>query len=367
MTGTHGNVEMFATDQPTAPNVLFRSKFRELTSLMSQKTLWFSWLPLALICAAIASSLYWAQGTTPKSIEVIPWLIALFFVGMPHGAADLAVLQSKKSGAEALTAFFFYLLCMGVISITYVIAPGISLVGFIILSLWHFGNTETSSSVASQNLYERLATSCAKGGIVIGMPLAAWPDATASVSTELIGLTRPARAVFGLPLLDSQLFSPTQILLMGSSLLFFALCSWIIIFLHFFPYKQPKEKQQIQQSMNDFFQYSLIGILEFLVSPLFGIGIYFLIFHSWKQMPTLANHFLQPTAVTHPMRQVFVVHKAALPLLIPTWIILFLSWWALSSGLHFRDLALLSLLVYLIVTPAHEILCSWLSSQKKTT
>jgi hypothetical protein len=97
---------MFTTDQPTSPKVLFPSTLRELTSLMSQKTLWFSWLPLALISTAIAGSLYWAQDT-PKSIEVIPWLVALFFVGMPHGAADLAVLQSKKKSAEALTAFFF--------------------------------------------------------------------------------------------------------------------------------------------------------------------------------------------------------------------------------------------------------------------
>ena len=366
MTASHGNVEMLATDQPTSPKVLFPSTFRELTSLMSQKTLWFSWLPLVLISTAIAGSLYWAQDT-PKSIEVIPWLVALFFVGMPHGAADLAVLQSKKKRAEALTAFFFYLLCMGIISITYVIAPGMSLVGFIILSLWHFGNTETSSGNVSIGLYKRLVASCAKGGIVVGMPLAAWPNATASVSTELIDLTRPARAVFGLPLLDSQLFSPTQVLLTGSVLLSFALCSWLIIFLHSFPYKQPKEKKQIRQSMKDFFQYSLIGILEFVASPLFGIGIYFLVFHSWKQMPLLANHFIPPTTAAHPLRQVFVVHKAALPLLIPTWILLLLGWWSLSSGLHLRDLALLSLLVYLIVTPAHEILCSWLSTQQETT
>ena len=367
MAGSHGTVEMFATDQPTAPRVLFRNKFREITSLMSRKTLWFSWLPLALISTAIAGSMYWAQDTTPNSFEVIPWLVALFFVGMPHGAADLAVLQSKKDGPEALTAFFFYLLCMGAISFIYVIAPGISLIGFLILSLWHFGNTELSSGNTSANLYERLVTGCAKGGIVIGMPLAAWPNATALVSSELINLTRPARAVFGLPLVDSQLFSPTQVLLMGSLLLSLALCSWIIIFLHSFPYKQPKEKQQIQQSMNDFFQYGLIGILEFVATPLFGIGIYFLVFHSWKQMPTLANHFLPPTTATHPLKQVFIVHKAALPLLIPTWIVLFLGWWTLSSGLHFRDLAILSLLVYLIVTPAHEILCSWLSTQQKPT
>ena len=103
MTGTHGNVEMFATDQPTAPNVLFRSKFRELTSLMSQKTLWFSWLPLALICAAIASSLYWAQGTTPKSIEVIPWLIALFF-GRPFGIFESPLVHLLPFFIERLDA-----------------------------------------------------------------------------------------------------------------------------------------------------------------------------------------------------------------------------------------------------------------------
>ena len=89
MTASHRNVEMFATDQPTSPKVLFRSTFRELTSLMSQKTLWFSWLPLALISTAIFGSFYCAR-VTPKSIEVIPWLIALFFVGMPHGVDSVA-------------------------------------------------------------------------------------------------------------------------------------------------------------------------------------------------------------------------------------------------------------------------------------
>ena len=365
MTASRGNVEMFTTDQPTSPKVLFRSTFRELTSLMSQKTLWFSWLPLALISTAIFGSFYCAQ-VTPKSIEVIPWLIALFFVGMPHGAADLAVLQSKKKSTEALTAFFFYLLCMGVISIIYVVAPGMSLVGFIILSLWHFGNTETSGGNVSIGLYDRLVASCAKGGVILGMPLATWPNATVSVSTELITLTNPARAVFGLPMLDSQLFAANQVAITGSVLLSFAACAWLIIFFQPFPYRKPAEKKQIRRSMNDFFQYSLIGILEFVASPLFGIGIYFLVFHSWKQMPALANNFLSPSLATHPLQQVFVVHKAALPLLVPTWILLGFTWWSLSDGLDLRDLALLSLLVYLIVTPAHEILCSWLSTQQET-
>ena len=52
-----------------------------------------------------------------------------------------------------------------------------------------------------------------------------------------------------------------------------------------------------------------------------------------------------------------------MPLLLPTWILLGVAWWSLSSTAHFRDLALLSLLVYLVVTPAHEVLCEWLSTQ----
>ena len=72
----------------------------------------------------------------------------------------------------------------------------------------------------------------------------------------------------------------------------------------------------------------------------------------------------QPAAASLPprtvlftlVRNVAAVHVAALPLLIPTWAALAAGWWLLSPSHSLRDLAVLSLAVYLVVTPAHEAL-----------
>ena len=92
----------------------------------------------------------------------------------------------------------------------------------------------------------------------------------------------------------------------------------------------------------------------------------FWLFTAGDKCPALAMHFTPPDSKIHPLRQVVSVHKAALPLLLPTWILLGVAWWSLSNTAHFRDLALLSLLVYLVVTPAHEVLYEWLSMQPET-
>ena len=108
---------------------------------LSKQTVWFTVLPLILIGTAIGCSLSFNQAT-PKEIEVLPWLIALFFVGLPHGAADLAVLRSKKEGRKAWEAFLWYVISMIGVFMIFICIPEISLIGFIILSIWHFGNSE---------------------------------------------------------------------------------------------------------------------------------------------------------------------------------------------------------------------------------
>ena len=109
---------------------------------------------------------------TPKEIEVLPWLIALFFVGLPHGAADLAVLRSKKEGRKVWEAFLWYVISMIGVFMIFIFIPAISLIGFIILSIWHFGNSENPRPSEHGISYEHLLLSFAQGGIVIGTPLA---------------------------------------------------------------------------------------------------------------------------------------------------------------------------------------------------
>ena len=365
MTVSHGIVAMFAISQTAQRKLFFASTVREKDVRIARQTVWFTVLPLFLIGATIGFSLFYKQAT-PKEIEVLPWLLAIFFVGMPHGAADLAVLQSKKEGRKVWEAFFWYVVSMIGVFTIFILAPGTSLVGFIILSIWHFGSSENPKPIESGIAYEHLLMGFAKGGIVIGTPLAAWPAATSSVATELITLVEPARSLIGLPLLAHPIYSPLHIAITGLALLAIASFCWCLIFIHSVRYSKKHGTKKLMKTGGVFVSYCLIGVLELIASPLFGIGIYFLAFHSWKQMPALASHVTSTSVEIHPLRQVLVVHKAALPLLLPTWILLGVVWWSLSSTAHFRDLALLSLLVYLVVTPAHEVLCEWLSTQPET-
>ena len=365
MTASRGNVAMFAISQTVQRKLFFSNTIRDGAYGLSKQTVWFTVLPLIFIGTTTGCSFYFRQ-ETPKDIEVLPWLIALFFVGMPHGAADLAVLRSKKKGRKVWEAFLWYVVSMIGVFTVFIFTPAISLIGFIVLSLWHFGSAENTKPSGSGISYEHLLLSFAKGGIVIGMPLAAWPAATSSVATELITLVEPARTLFGLPLLTHPIYSASHIASTGLALLTIAFFSWCFIFISSARYSKTHGTKELVKTSSVFFSYCLIGILELITSPLFGIGIYFLAFHSWRQMPALAKHFTSPDAEIHPLRQVASVHKAAIPLLLPTWILLGVTWWSLSNSAHFRDLALLSLLVYLVVTPAHEVLCEWLSTQPET-
>ncbi len=362
---SHWNVAMFAIGQTAQRKLFFASTIRDKAFRLSSKEVWFTLLPLLLTGATIGCSLYSGRDT-PKYIEELPWLIALFFVGMPHGAADLAVLRSKKEGQKVWEAFFWYVASMIGVFTVFIFNPTMSLVGFIMLSLWHFGSAENSKPTGSGIFCEHLLLSFAKGGIVIGMPLAAWPAATSSIATELITLIEPARSLFGLPLLAHPIYSESHISSTGLALLAIAFLSWCLIFISLARHLKTHGTKELVKKSSVFFSYCLICILELITSPLFGIGIYFLAFHSWRQMPALAKYFTPPDLEIHPLRQVISVHKAAIPLLLPTWILLGVTWWSLSGGTDLRNLALLSLLVYLVVTPAHEVLYEWLSTQPET-
>ena len=219
---------------------------------LSKQTVWFTVLPLILIGTAIGCSLSFNQAT-PKEIEVLPWLIALFFVGLPHGAADLAVLRSKKEGRKAWEAFLWYVISMIGVFMIFICIPEISLIGFIILSIWHFGNSENPRPSGPGIFYEHLLLSFAQGGIVIGMPLAAWPDATLSVATELMTLVEPVRTLFGLPLLVHPIYSAPHIATTGLALLVLAFVSWSLIFIYSARHSKTHGTKELRKHVVPFF------------------------------------------------------------------------------------------------------------------
>lgn len=113
----------------------------------------------------------------------------------------------------------------------------------------------------------------------------------------------------------------------------------------------------------------VIGLLGVTADPLFSVGLYFLLWHAWRHMrllgPVVAD--VQPDTTATLGRSLVRIHTAALPLLLPTWGALFANWWFLSESHSWRDLALLSLVVYLVVTPSHDVLIDVLRARTRAT
>lgn len=107
-----------------------------------------------------------------------------------------------------------------------------------------------------------------------------------------------------------------------------------------------------------FVELVVIACMNWLTHPLFAIGLYFLVWHGWRQMQPLAESLTGATprssaALGHA---VALIHWAALPLLVPAWAAIGASWWLWSPDRSARSLAIVSIAAYLVVTPAHEFL-----------
>ena len=108
-----------------------------------------------------------------------------------------------------------------------------------------------------------------------------------------------------------------------------------------------------------------IALLGATTDPLFSVGLYFLCWHAWRHLWLLAPLVaaVRPTDPAALGRAIVRLHLAALPLLLPTWAALLGAWWWLSPHHSPRDLAILSLAVYLVVTPSHDLLIDLLRAR----
>lgn len=319
---------------------------------MSATGLLFRIVPLGCLLATAIVSLCLGPAWSMRMAGV-PWLISLVAVGLPHGAADLAVSRRLCGWAATLRLFVVYMASMVAVATSLMLAPGLTVVMFAALSIWHFGLSHSLGQSPSQPTgWPRQALAAvARGASVLGVPLAVWPAETAAVIADL--LTLVGRAGAGTP----PAFAPGAIHLAGicltaAGMIAFAIEAW----------GSRRVPGGLRRSADTLVDLVVIGLLGVAADPLFSIGLYFLCWHAWREMLPLMAVIARPAAAGRRpraalpafVRDLVAVHAAAVPLLIPTWIALAAGWWLLSFSHSSRDLAVLSLAVYLVVTPAHE-------------
>ena len=320
---------------------------------MHAKDLVFRVVPLGCLLAAAILSLLLGPGWSTR-MAAIPWLVALVAVGLPHGAADLAVTRRLCGWQATLRLFAVYGVLMAAVAMSLVAAPRLTVVLFAAVSIWHFGLSHAQGQSPPPPAVWRwqAVAAVARGASVLGVPLAVWPAETSAVVTHLMALV--SRAGTGPP----PALAPEAIRVVGLGLTLAAMIAMAVeagAFRH-----TPGVPRRSADTLVDLL---VIGLLGATAEPLFSIGLYFLCWHAWREMRPLMAVITPPADADQPgpslttlARNVATIHRAALPLLIPTWASLAAAWWLLSPTHSPGDLAVLSLAVYLVVTPAHEAL-----------
>lgn len=326
------------------------SDLRNLSAATRFDILAFRVVPLlafgTLGLAASVTGLAWTAAAAPW-----PWLVSLVVVGLPHGAADLAVARRLcRSPAAVATLFTRYAAIMALAGVAFAVAPVPVVLAFLALSGWHFGaaHADSQSPPPGRRPGTLALAALARGAPVLGIPLAAWPEASAAVAGAV------ARLAGSYPAFPPSAVRDTGIVLVALGAAALAAEAW----------RTRGDPGGPDRTLATIVDLSVIGLLEATTDPLFSVGCYFLGWHAWRQMRLLAAALgclpvEGPSSLAAALER---VHAAALPLLVPTWAALAAAWWWLPAANLVRDprdLAILSLAVYVVVTPSHDLLMDW--------
>lgn len=300
----------------------------------------FRRLPLAclMIGAGVAAGCgrSWTEGFAP-----VPWIISLGLVGLPHGAADLAASRRAWRGWPLTALWLAYVGAMLAVGAGFAVAPRAMIAVFAVVSCWHFGVAHLDAEESPHAFRPRWVAALSRGCAVLAAPLAVFPDATSDVAADLASLALGHGTA-------ADLFPPDRVQSAGLVLAVVALSGAIV---------EVVAARTRSAGLRLLVELVVIASLGCLADPLFSVGLYFLVWHGWRQMLPLAESLTgrAPGTWRELGSALLRIHAAALPLLIPTWGAIAALWWW-SAGSTSRDLAVISIAAYMIVTPAHELL-----------
>ncbi len=234
------------------------------------------------------------------------WLLiasALFF-GIPHGAYDFWILtdnfQRQNKSIKKLITFLivYFLIALSIVGIWFFL-PGLSLVGFLILTVWHFGSGDAVWE--SENNSEWIFSSFGRGLILIFAPLTFFPIESKVI---LLGLVNDEKS----PIISFLLYSAPYISAFGI-LLFLVGCIGL---------KYVNSKPICQKTWLVVFETIFLVIFFWLTLPLLAVTIYLIGVHSWRHWLRLNVYENTDKQCNHNSlwQVIYRFHRRALPVTI---------------------------------------------------
>ncbi len=278
----------------------------------------------------------------------LPFLLSIVLFGLPHGAADLMLLQthSKAAGLAALLwRFGTYLGLMFCVVACLLAFPKAVLALFLLLSAWHFGTSDVHDlQLLGHHEHSRWRArmrSVSRGALLLGLPLAASPAASLQVAADWMVILRPQSS--GVPLTPEQLAIPAgwatvTALVIGIVLLVDRL-------------RRGRWGLGLTEAVETLLLVAVLARLD----PLFGVGLYFLACHSLRHVVKLMGIWSPADTENAWWEALKMVYLKSLPLLVPTLLVLAaLGAWAVQWEPD--KLVTLLLMVFAVVTLSHHLL-----------
>ena len=236
------------------------------------------------------------------------WALAasFLFFGLPHGAGDWWVLKlaAGERWRDWTRVFFLggYVLAALLTLGVWRWQPGMALVGFLTLTVWHFGSADASVLLPGRPPLRDVAWwlfAVGRGLLVICTPLAFRP-------AESAGLLQPFAALSGAPgqVVAGLLYAAPYLVWTGAALQ--------TVGLRVEAHRQPLGKRDRGLTAN-FLETAVLLALFRLAPPLLAFTCYFVAFHAWR-------HVLRIEGLLHPGGQIplgcalWDFHRRTLPL-----------------------------------------------------
>ena len=268
------------------------------------------------------------------------WVVAVFIVGMPHGAYDLAAMR-RTSPNWRITAFRFsmyslvLLACIGL----FLALPAAAVVAFLFLAAHHFGISDSVWTRGRINLsLSDHLTGFGRGLVVLFIPFAFQPVASAAPFVSIVRLIRD------MPDLDPATIAPLAI--------FLVLVGFVLVFI------ASVRKRRVGW-IEEWATLVAVVALSAFAPPLVAIGLYFLVIHASGH----CSRALTPGTPVHdrPFSNVLRVHRESVLLLVPSVLIVFILA-AFVQGERSHAIAVAFLLFCVVATLPHHLL--WMTSNR---
>lgn len=275
----------------------------------------------------------------------LPFLISAVLIGLPHGAADWGVLRrlvGRESRPTACVCVLIYSLLLVASACAVFLIPALGLGIFLLVSAWHFGGGDSHDFQNQFGLKKRKGllsiVAASRGTLIVTAPfLFRFGD--------MFGICESWCVILGAGWIPSHLSDAFETALQVVFGLAAALAAVSILWILFSGGRKPAVWLALE---------TVLLLASFsLLHPLFALGSYFLCWHSLR-------HLTHLRILCDVGRRSGWLLRLSGPFMLPSLLAIVALGWGTGSLKSPEQGAIILLIFFAIVTPAHQ----WLVSRE---